>query len=157
MWPGMPPADYGASVVFRGTVTEKKVLPARAEIKGRGRYETTFRVDTYWKGSQQAKIVIYGVDSGTDCLGGSGYEVGKNYLVFATDFRKNFPGIGSATFWYVWTEILPKGEPMLMVTICTPGGDTSKDSARYALDRLDKESHPANAKSPEPAKGTGVH
>jgi hypothetical protein len=32
-----PTADFGASAVFRGTVTAKKLLPARTEMKGRGR------------------------------------------------------------------------------------------------------------------------
>src|ERR1700733_7994977 len=71
----MPPADYGASVIFRGTVTEKKTLPVRPEMPRRGRYAITFRVDEYWKGPRQLTIVIYGLDDGTDCLGGSSYEV----------------------------------------------------------------------------------
>ena len=60
-----PPADFGAPVVFRGTVTDKKLMPARTDMKGRGRYEITFRVDKDWKGSRHRTIVISGMDEGT--------------------------------------------------------------------------------------------
>jgi len=68
--------DY--AVVFRGTVVERRVLPQRAEMKGRRSYSITFRVDEYWKGSPDRMRILYGVDSGTDCMGDGGYEVGKN-------------------------------------------------------------------------------
>ena len=60
-------------MVFRGTVTDKKLLPVRAEMNGRRRYAITFRVDENWKGSRQRNIVIYGLD-GTDGLYG-GFEL----------------------------------------------------------------------------------
>ena len=142
----MPAADYGASAVFRGTVTEKKLLPARKEMNGRGRYEITFQVDEIWKGPRQRKIVIYGLTDGTDCIGGSGYEVGKNYLIFASEQPSQDVLLDGARFWYGWTDVLPKGMPMLVPTGCTPNGETSKDLVMDALKQLGKGSPPAEAK-----------
>jgi hypothetical protein len=51
----MPSADVGASVVFRGAVTDKKFLPANSEMKNRGRYAVTFRVDEQWKDPRTAR------------------------------------------------------------------------------------------------------
>jgi hypothetical protein len=52
-------------------------------MKGRRRYAIAFQVDEYWKGSPNRTRVLYGADDGADCLGDGGYEVGKNYLVYA--------------------------------------------------------------------------
>ena len=138
----MPPADYGASVIFRGTVTEKKTLPVRPEMPRRGRYAITFRVDEYWKGPRQLTIVIYGLDDGTDCLGGSSYEVGQNYLVFASQEPSKDVFLGSY-FWYGWTDIVSKGSPVLMDTAGAPSGKVSEPFVKDAIKRLGKESHPA--------------
>jgi hypothetical protein len=123
----------GLAVVFRGTVLERKRLPQRVEMKGRGRYAITFRVEEYWKGPPRRTVILYGVDSGTDCLGDGGYEVGKNYLVYAAeDHAKDV--ILDEFFWYGWTDVLPEGTKMLLPTACTPGGETSK--VRKALGEL---------------------
>ena len=146
LWKTLPPADFGATVVFRGTVTDKKPLPSRTEMHGRGRYEIAFRVDEYWKGPQQPTMVVYGLDNGTDCMGGSSYVVGKNYLVFASERPSDdvlWPG--GATFWFGWTDIVPKGTPILMPTACAPGGETSKIFVKDALSRLGKGTPPAGA------------
>jgi hypothetical protein len=71
------------TVVFRGTVIQRKILPQRVEMKRRDRYAVTFRVDEFWKGSVGRNVIVHVVDSGTDCLSDGGYEVGKNYLVYA--------------------------------------------------------------------------
>jgi len=142
-WATKPAADFGASVVFRGTVTDKKLLPARTEMKGRRRYETTFRVDENWKGSRRRTIVIYGVDNGTDCMGGSGFEVGKNYLVFASEQSSQDASLKGTYLQFDWTDVLPRGTPMLAPTACAPGGETSKIFVRDALDQLGKGSPPA--------------
>jgi len=145
--PTRPAADFGASAVFRGTVTNKKLLPARTEMKGRERYEITFQVDEIWKGSRQSKIVVYGLDDATDCKGGSGFEVGKKYLVFASEQASQdvfWPG--SATFWFGWTDVVPKGTPILMATECAPSGETSKAFVRDALSQLGKGSPPYEAR-----------
>jgi hypothetical protein len=142
-----PPVDFGASVVFRGTVTDKKLLPACAEMKSRGRYEIIFQVDEAWKGSRQRKIVIHGLDDGTDCLGGSSYEVGKNYLVFASEQPSgDVSWDGSTKLWVGWTDVLPRGTPMLVPTACAPSGETSKVFVRDALNKLGKGSPPSEVK-----------
>jgi hypothetical protein len=142
-----PPVDFGASVVFRGTVTDKKLLPARTDMKGRGRYEITFQVDEAWKGSRQRKIVIYGLDDGTDCMGVSSYVVRKNYLVFAAEKpSQDVSWAGSTKLWFGWTDVLPKGTPMLVPTACAPSGETSEVFVRDALNKLGQGSPPAEAK-----------
>jgi hypothetical protein len=125
------------SVVFRGTVLERKALPQRSEMRGRRRYAITFRVDEYWKGSVGRRVIIYGVDDGTDCLGDGGYEVGKNYLVYAGEQDVRDVILEGGFFWYGWTDVLPKGTKMLMAqTACTLGGETS--SVRKAIRELGK-------------------
>ena len=96
-------------MVFRGTVTARKPLAVLTEMRGRGRYAITFRVDEYWRGPRQPTVIVYGLDNGSDCLGGSGFEVGKDYLIFASEqpsqdvFRP-----GGTTFWYGWTDVVPQ-------------------------------------------------
>lgn len=130
-------ADYGATVVFRGTVMEKKPLPVRTEMRGRGRYAITFRVEQYWKGPKQTSIILYGLDDGTDCLGGSSYQVGTEYLVFASEHPSKDVFLG-ADFWYGWTDVLPAGTLMLMDTSCAPGGKLSEPFVKDAIKRLGK-------------------
>ena len=143
----MSPGDYGASVVFRGTVTEKKTLPVRPEMPRRGRYAITFRVGEYWKGSRQATIVVYGLDDGSDCLGGSGFEVRKDYLIFASEQPSQDVFLpGGTTLWYGWTDVVAKGTPMFVPTACAPSGETSKIFVMNALSRLGKGSPPIEAK-----------
>jgi hypothetical protein len=113
-----------ASVVFRGTVLQKKTLPQRVEMRGRGRYAVTFRVSEYWKGSPGRTVILYGVDAGTDCLGDGGYEVGKNYLVYASELEAKDVVLGGR-FWYGWSDMLPEGTKMLVPTSCAP--ETSAD------------------------------
>lgn len=124
-----------ASVVFRGTVVKRRTLPQRAEMKGRGRYAITFRVDESWKGAPGRRLTLYGVDDGTDCLGGGGYELGKNYLVYAPEQDVQdvtVDGSLNGSLWYGWTDILPKGTKMLLAeTGCMPGGESS--AVRKAL------------------------
>jgi hypothetical protein len=122
------------AVVFRGMVTERKTLPSRTEMRGRNRYAITFRVDEYWKGSPGRTLVIYGLDPGTDCLGDGGYQVGKEYLVYASEQRAKDVLMGDY-FWYGWKDILAEGSVMLVPdTACKPGGEATK--ARVALDEL---------------------
>lgn len=125
-----------ATLVFRGTVIERKTLPQRDEMKGRQRYATTFRIDEYWKGSPGATAVIYGMDDGTDCLGDGGYTAGKNYLVYAAE-TDSTDVILDEYFWYGWTDIRPKGTKMLIPQLaCMPGGETS--TVRKAIRKLGK-------------------
>jgi hypothetical protein len=143
VWKTMPAADYGASVVFRGTVTEKKSLAVRPEMPNRGRYAITFRADEYWKGSRQATVVIYGLDDGTDCLGGSSYEVGTEYLVFASQKpSQDVLWPDGTTFWYGWTDVVSKGSPVLMTSACAPTGKVSELFVRDAVNRLGTGSTP---------------
>jgi hypothetical protein len=146
----MPPADYGASVVFRGTVTDRQTLAARPEMPDRKRYAITFRVDEYWDESVQRSIVIYGLDDSADCMGGSSLEVGKNYLVFATARPSEdvylTPDVGKKRFWYSWTDVLPEGTPVLMLTACAPTGETVQPFVKEALQRLGKGKAPPEVK-----------
>jgi hypothetical protein len=129
------------TVVFRGTVVQRKTLPQRIEMRGRGRYEITFRVDEFWKGSVGRNVIVYVVDSGTDCLGDGDYEVGKNYLVYADELDVG-DVLLEGRFWYGWTDVLPKGSKMLMPeTVCTLGGETS--AVRKAIRELGKARMPA--------------
>jgi hypothetical protein len=127
--------DY--AVVFRGTVVERKVLPRRAEMKGRRRYSITFRVDEYWKGSPDRMRVLYGLDDGTDCLGDGGYEVGNNYLVYAGE-QVVKDEVLDGFFWVGWTDVLPEGSHMLVTGACAPGGETTMTATRTALRELGK-------------------
>jgi hypothetical protein len=98
-------------------------------MKGRGRHAITFRVDEYWKGAPGRTLIIYGVDDGTDCLGDGAYEVGKNYLVYASEQDVQdvtVDGLPGGPLWYGWTDVLPKGTKMLVPgTACVPGGEAS--------------------------------
>ena len=124
-----------ASVVFRGTVVERKTLARRAEMGGRGRYAIIFRVDEYWKGSPSTQVTIYGMDDGTDCLGGADYALGKGYLVYAKEAESNDVMLDDDHFWYGWSDILPKGTKMLLPMVaCMPGGEATK--VRRALRQL---------------------
>jgi len=134
-----------ATVVFRGAVVERRTLPQRAEMKGRGRYAITFHVGEYWKGTPGRSVILYGVDGGTDCLGDGGYEVGKNYLVYAAEQDVQdltLDGLPDGPLWYGWTDVLPKGTKMLVPqTACMPGGEAS--AVRKSLRALGKGRAPA--------------
>jgi hypothetical protein len=115
-------------------VLERKILPPRAEMRRRNRYAITFRVDEYWKGAPGRKVVIYGLDPGTDCLGDGGYLTGRAYLVFALEQRVKDVRLADY-FWYGWTDVLPEGSAMLVPdAACKPGGEVAK--VRAALNRL---------------------
>ena len=130
------------SEVFRGTVIARKALPPLSEMRGRGRYAISFRVDEFWKGSVGRNVTVYVVDSGSDCLGDGGYEVGKNYLVYANEVDVRDVILEGGFFWYGWTDVLPRGTKMLMPeTACTLGGETS--SVRKAIRELGKTRLPA--------------
>jgi hypothetical protein len=111
-----------ASVVFRGTVLQRKTLPQGVEMRGRGRYAITFRVNEYWKGSLGRSVILYGVDAGTDCMGDGGYEVSKTYLVYASELEVKDVVVGGH-FWYGWADVLPEGTKMLVPTACAPSGE----------------------------------
>jgi hypothetical protein len=128
------------SVVFRGAVVERSVLPQRVEMKGRGRYAITFRVDEYWKGDLGRSVTLYGVDAGTDCLGDGGYAVGKDYLVYASEVAVKDVTI-EGLLWY-WADLLPPGTKMLVPqTACMPGGEVS--TVRKAVRQLGNGRTPA--------------
>jgi len=139
--PNARTAMSDVSVVFRGTVVQRRTLPRRIEMRGRGRYAITFQVDEYWKGTPGRNVILYGVDDGTDCLGDGGYEIGKNYLVYASE-QVVKDVIMDGIFWYGWTDVLPEGTTMLVPqTVCRPGGATS--AVRKALRELGRGRIPA--------------
>lgn len=141
-----PLADSGASAVFRGTVTEKKVLPSRTEMFGRGRYAITFRIDESWKGPRRRTITIYALEDGADCIGGSNYQVGTHYLVFASERTSQDVSLDGAKIWYGWTDVLPEGTPMLVPAPCAPSGEISQNFVKDTLKRLGKGSPPLEDK-----------
>ncbi len=130
-----PRSLHSRSTIFRGTVIDKKVLPLRPEMRGRGRYAITFRVDRYWQGSSSPTLVLYTVDDGTDCLGGSSYLVGTNYLVFASSEESRDVFLEDY-FWVGWVDILPKGTQMLVPETCAPGGESS--TVKELIEQLGK-------------------
>jgi hypothetical protein len=131
------------AAVFRGVVIDRKTLPARAEMRGRNRYAITFRVAEYWKGSPEEILVIYGLDPGADCLGDGGYQIGKEYLVYAIEQRAK-DVLLDGYFWYGWEDVLPRGTTMLIPdTACKPGGEVAK--ARQALHELGRGRSPSRS------------
>jgi hypothetical protein len=123
------------SIVFRGTVLQRKVLPRRADMQTRDRYATTFRVEKFWKGSPGRNVTVYTVDG--DCFGNGGYQVGKNYLVFATESSTEV--VIGGLLWYSWTDVLSDGAKVLMPRLhCSRGGETSVSTVRQALTELGK-------------------
>ncbi len=111
-------------------------------MKVRNRYAITFRVNEYWKGSLGRRVTLYGIDARADCMGGGGYQVGKNYLVYAGQGKARDIILENGFFWYGWTDVLPEGTPMLVPQLaCTPGGETS--TATQAIRELGKGRAPA--------------
>lgn len=124
------------TIVFGGTVIERKTLPLRDDRHTRGRYAIIFRVEEYWKGSPASTIVIYGMDSGTDCMGDGGYKVGKAYLVYGQEQEVKAMWL-DGQHWLLWDDLFSDGTKILVPdTACTPGGEVSK--ARKALRQLGK-------------------
>ena len=70
-------------------------------------------------------------------MGGSGYEVGKNYLVYADDQMVK-DEILAGFFLYGWTDILREGTHMLVPAPCVPDGETTSAAARASLRQLGK-------------------
>ena len=123
-----------APIVFHGTVLERKTLPQRSEMKGRGRYAITFRVNEFWKGSPGRQATLYGVDGGSDCLWDGGYVAGKDYLVYAAEVEAKDVVRENGQFWYGWTDVLPKGTKMLIPEdACMPGGLADRKALRRDL------------------------
>lgn len=131
---GAKSAMGNAPTVFHGTVIERRTLPQRSEMKGRGRYAITFRVNEFWKGSLARQVTLYGVDGGTDCLWDGGYVAGKDYLVYAAEVEVKDVTLEDGHFWYGWTDVLPKGAKMLIPEdACMPGGLADRKVLRRDL------------------------
>jgi len=129
-----------AAVVFRGTVLESKSLPQHPDIRVRQRYAVTFRVNRFWKGNQDEPVTLYDLSPGTDCQG-FGFEVGKEYLVYAyLGVAEDFKIDGQ--LFYAWIDILKPGTPMLRPMACVSGGLTSEKSVRKAMNALGRGSVP---------------
>ncbi|MDP9115506.1 MAG: hypothetical protein M3O20_17745 [Acidobacteriota bacterium] len=71
-------------------------------------------------------MILYGVDSLSDCLHGDEYKVGKNYLIYAEE------GEVGKFVWYGLTGVVPEGTKILVPESCAPDGETSED--RKGLD-----------------------
>jgi hypothetical protein len=104
-------------------------------MKGRQRYAITFQIAEYWKGSPGKTVALYGMQSGTSC-GDDAYEVGKSYLIYASDQPVKDLTAGNF-FFYGWTDVLPEGTRMLIPqTACSFGGKTDEPLAGNSLNEL---------------------
>jgi hypothetical protein len=130
-----------AELVFRGTVLESKRLPQHSDSNVRQRYAVTFRVNRLWKGTPNETATLYDLSPGTDCQG-FGFEVGKEYLVYASQAVAEDFKIGERLF-YAWTDILTPGTQMLRPIPCTYGGLTSDKGVKNSLSGLGPGKAPA--------------
>ncbi len=125
-----------AGLVFRGTVTQHKTLPLHPKMRGRQRYAVTFRVQEYWKGTPAETVTLYTLDPGTDCLG-EDYQVGKEYLVYASEQEVLDVQPDPDFFWYGWADVLTRGTKMWVPgNPCMPGGEVSASEVKAALRQL---------------------
>lgn len=123
-------------LVFRGTVTVSKALPLHPQMRGRQRYAVTFRVQEYWKGTPAPAITLYTLDPGTDCLGDD-YQVGKEYLVYASEQEARDLQPDPDFFWYGWTDVVAAGTRIVLSqNACKPAGMVSSPWVRTALHEL---------------------
>jgi hypothetical protein len=121
-----------AARVFRGTVVETKRLPEHREV--RQRFAITFRINRFWKGASGPTVTLYDLSPGTDCQG-FGFEVGKEYLVYASEQpAKDFKLDGH--LFYAWTDLFAEGTAMLRPMSCSSTGLTSEKYVRHALGEL---------------------
>jgi hypothetical protein len=102
-----------AALVFRGTVTDIKVLPSRKEVGDRRRYTATFSASEYWKGAPAKSVLLHLVDPRPDCIGAR-FDLGKEYVVFAVAQRAKDYRLGD-DLWYGWLDILADGLEILTV------------------------------------------
>jgi hypothetical protein len=127
------------AAVFRGVVLDRKMLPVRADMRGRNRYVIEFKVDEYWKGTPSRTLSIYGMDSGTDCMGDGGHEIGKEYLVYARQQEAKDVHLDEETLWFGWLDVVAEGSSMLVPdTACKPGGEVTAVKVKKALRQLGK-------------------
>jgi hypothetical protein len=123
---------HEVSLVFRGTVTNKKAFPAPPWNKWRERFEVIFQVQEYWKGSPGTTVNLY-VQSGSDCGPSTDYEVGASYLVYANETEARDLRV-DGHYLFGWNDILPEGTKILEPASCSPGGEVS--TRRTALIQL---------------------
>lgn len=80
------------------------------------------------------------MDPATDCMGDGGYEVGKTYLVFASEREVTDIWLDGHLL-FGWADLSPDGTKILFPdTACTPGGEVSK--VHRALRQLGKGKRP---------------
>ncbi len=133
-----PPREAlkSSAVVFRGTVLKTDKFPEHPRMRSRRRWAVTLRVVEYWKGNPGQIATLYDLDAGTDCTG-AGLQIGKEYLIFASEETAKDYQPDADFFWYGWTDVLAPGTPMLQPkTGCQPGGDLSIPTVRRQLRQL---------------------
>jgi hypothetical protein len=95
----------------------------------------TLQVIEYWAGNPGKEVTMYDLDPGTDYLG-FGFQVGREYLVFASQGLSKDHRLGS-DFWYGWTDVLPLGTPIWEpLNGCSPGGEVSGAEVKKQLRQL---------------------
>jgi hypothetical protein len=129
-----------AAVVFRGTVLKSEALPMHPEMRGRQRFAVTLRVVEYWKGTRGATVTLCDLSPGTDCMG-AGLQLGKEYLIFASEEGARDHRLDADFFWYGWTDVLASGTPMLQ-PMATFGGDLSEPGVRADMRKLGRGKRP---------------
>ncbi len=123
--------------VFRGKVRQKEILAQHPQMHGRARYRLTMQVLEQWRGELQDTVTLYDMDPGTDCMG-TGLQVGREYLVYASDSRSADTRIEDK-FWFGWIDVVPEGTPMLRPDgACLPGGLVSDPRVQKALKQIGK-------------------
>src|SRR5260370_16744174 len=135
-WPPPREALKSAAVVLRGTVVKADKFPEHPRMRGRQRWAVTLRVVEYWKGNPGQIATLYDLDPGTDCMG-AGLQVGKEYLIFASEETAKDYQPDADFFWYGWTDVLAPGTPILHPkTACPPAAALSIPTARQQLLQL---------------------
>ncbi|QOY89760.1 hypothetical protein [Paludibaculum fermentans] len=136
----MPEAARQASAVFTGKVVERREL-APSEF-GRRRYQIRFSVAEIWKGADSKELTVYDQNPAGDC-GGWGFELGKDYVVFARSYKvtKGFTirVEGRDVEWPDrWKGALPIGRQMLISEQCTRTAGLGTGAANQTIQLLGK-------------------
>jgi hypothetical protein len=90
--------------------------------------------------------MVYHLAPGTDCLGAR-LQVGKEYLLFATEEGARDYRVDGDFLWYAWTDVLPRGMLMLQ-PMATLGGDLAVPSVRSTMRELGRGKSPKKSGRP---------
>ena len=150
-----------ATIVFRGTVIERKALPERSDMAAK-RYAVKYRVNEYWKGSPASTLILYEATTTLlpICSCSLPPEPGMVYLVYAVEkpakdeiisdqdrkilpsrLPSSLPRDTTFRLWYGWTDIMPEGTAMLVESF--GGGHVADPSVQRCIEVLGTGQTPA--------------